>query len=212
MMTNELHLLPKVFETLELISKEFDVIKIDRKNTLNQLGKFIQEKAHHDDNVNLNFICTHNSRRSHMAQLWSQAAALYYQVPNVFCFSGGTVATAFNQNAVNALQYFGFQISKASETENPLYLVRFSETDLVVEAFSKRFDDPVNPQDNFVAILTCSDADEACPVVPGASARFLIKYDDPKMFDGTELEQQKYRETALEIGREMMFAFSRINS
>ena len=55
--------------------------------------------------------------------------------------------------------------------------------------------------------MTCNNADEGCPLVIGAEARFPIKYDDPKAFDGTELQTQKYAERSLEIASEMFWVF-----
>jgi len=49
-------------------------------------------------------------------------------------------------------------------------------------------------------------------MVFGAEARFPIKYDDPKAFDGTELMNEKYSERSLQIASEMYYVFSQINS
>jgi arsenate reductase len=160
----------------------------------------------------LNFICTHNSRRSHIAQLWGQAAASYYGVKDVFCFSGGTEATAFNPRAVKAMQSVGFDIQKIKEGENPVYEVRFSTNEFPVVAFSKKYDDPFNHNQNFAAVMTCSHADENCPLVLGATTRIAITYDDPKDFDGTALEEATYSERANQIGREILFTFSKVRN
>ncbi|MDZ7763692.1 MAG: hypothetical protein U5K00_04605 [Melioribacteraceae bacterium] len=145
-------------------------------------------------------MCTHNSRRSHISQIWAQTAAEYYNIPNVKCYSGGTEATAFNPRAVNAMTKAGFKIEKKDNSDNPVYLVYYSDEKEPVKCFSKVYSDEFNPQKDFAAIMTCSDADENCPVVFGAEARFPIRYDDPKEFDGTELEEEKYDERVEQIG------------
>ena len=64
-------------------------IPIERKSTLQLLADFIIEKVKTGEEISLNFICTHNSRRSHLSQVWAQTMAHYFKVTNVFCYSGG---------------------------------------------------------------------------------------------------------------------------
>lgn len=201
-------LLPSLQKTAERLTAEFNQIPESRKEILKQLTQFVQDKAATGKPVYLNFICTHNSRRSHISQLWAQAAAHYYGIKNIVCFSGGTEATAFNPRAVKALQDVGFNISKIKEGDNPVYEVQYAEGDAPVIAFSKKYDDPFNHNQDFAAIMTCSHADSNCPMVLGASKRIALTYDDPKDFDGTPLESAKYVERVNEIGREILYAFS----
>ena len=67
-----------------------------------------------------------------------------------------------------------------------------------------------NPEKDFAAVMTCSHADEHCPFIPGATARIALTYDDPKDFDDTPLESEKYRERVMQIGREILYAFSQV--
>lgn len=205
-------LLPAIDSIVRRLGSEFDRIPNERKEILKQLTGFVQNKVKDGKKVYLNFICTHNSRRSHLAQLWAQAAAYYYGIPGVECFSGGTEATAFNPRAVTALQKAGFQITISKDGENPVYEVRYSQNAPAVIAFSKKYDDPFNHNKDFAAIMTCSHADENCPLVLGASARIALTYDDPKEFDGTPIEAAKYSERVNEIGREILFAFAQVQS
>lgn len=207
-MLNKNALLSSLTPTVEKLTKEFGQIPFERKEILKQLVSFVESKA--GQKVYLNFICTHNSRRSHLSQIWAQTAAHYYNVPNVICFSGGTEATAFNPRAVKAMQQEGFSITMKKEGDNPIYEVRFSEGAEPVIAFSKKYDDPFNHNQDFAAVMTCSHADENCPLVLGASARIALTYDDPKNFDGTPLEAAKYTERVNEIGREILYAFSQV--
>lgn len=203
-------LLPALRVTLEQLTKEFNQIPSHRKETLKEVAQFIQYKNTVRQKVYLNFICTHNSRRSQISQLWAQTAAYYYGIPGVECFSGGTESTAFNPRAVKAMQEAGFNITKTKEGDNPVYEVHFSNHAIPVQAFSKKYDDPFNPANNFAAIMTCSHADENCPLVLGASVRFSITYDDPKDFDGTPQETAIYKERVYQIGREILFTFSQV--
>ncbi|HEV8513792.1 MAG TPA: protein-tyrosine-phosphatase [Cyclobacteriaceae bacterium] len=199
-----------LMKTVDQLTSEFELIPEDRKKLLKELTDFVEEKFKTHEEISLNFICTHNSRRSHIAQIWAQTAAHYFNISNVKCFSGGTEATAFNPRAVKAMQDVGFNISKVKEGDNPQYEVRFSSDAAQIISFSKKYDDPLNQSKDFGAIMTCSHADDNCPMVLGASKRIAITYDDPKDFDGTTQEAEKYAERVREIGREMLFVFSRI--
>lgn len=201
-------LFPSLLSAITKFESAFEQITPERKAVINQLTDFIVNKIHSGAPIQLNFICTHNSRRSHISQLWAQAAAAYYEIENVHCFSGGTEATAFNPRAVKAMSEVGFQILKKDDSVNPCYEVRFSNTHSPVIAFSKVYNDALNPQKDFAAVMTCSHADENCPLVLGASTRIALTYNDPKEFDGTPLEASKYAERVNEIGREIFFAFA----
>jgi arsenate reductase len=197
-------------KTVSQLTAEFSEIPAARRPVINELTQFVQERVNAKLPVYLNFICTHNSRRSHLSQLWAQAAAYYYGIQNVSCYSGGTEATAFNPRAVKAMRDAGFKIVTQKDGENPIYEVRFADEAPPVIAFSKTYDDPFNHNQDFAAVMTCSHADENCPLVLGSSARIALRYDDPKAFDGTALETAKYAERVREIGREILFAFSQV--
>jgi len=207
------HLLrTKLKKQIQEFETQFREILTERKTVLQQLTDFIQQKQKLNVAIDLNFICTHNSRRSHIAQLWAQAAAAYYGIENVHCFSGGTEATAFNPRAVKAMKDAGFIITKTKEDANPVYEVRYADGAEPVIAFSKTYDDPFNHTKDFAAIMTCSHADENCPLVLGASGRIALTYDDPKEFDGTPQEAEKYAERVHQIGSEIFYAFSQVKA
>lgn len=184
-----------------------------RQEELRGLASIILEET--EDETGLLFVCTHNSRRSQMAQAWATAAAQYYGVAQLTFFSGGTEATAFNPRAVRALQEAGFQIGdlpEEDESGNTRYTVETGEQLPKATYFSKKYGHSANPDSNFVAIMVCSDADEACPVVDGAAARFALTYDDPKHFDGTPSEATKYTERSQQIAREMFFLMNLVKA
>ncbi len=148
--------------------KEFDQIPAARKEELWALTRYVQKKVAASQSVQLTFICTHNSRRSHLSQLWAQVAAYYFGVPGVQTYSGGTEATAFNPRAVRAIEEAGFKVEKTGEEPNPVYLVQYTENNPPVSAFSKIYDEGGNPTTDFGAVMTCTHADENCPFIPGA--------------------------------------------
>jgi arsenate reductase len=176
------------------------------------LADYIQKAQNNHETIRLNFICTHNSRRSHLAQIWAQTMAFHFGLKNIFCYSGGTEATAMFATVVTTLQHQGFQIQQLSVAENPIYALKYAQNEAPVICFSKTYNHSFNPQNQYVAIMTCSSADEGCPVVLGASARFSIQYDDPKAYDYTDLQSEKYAERSLEIAKEMWWVFQAIRS
>ena len=210
--TEEIELLTSLESYVEQSLSDFDQISDERKKDLEGISEYISKKVAAKDTINLILICTHNSRRSHLSQLWAQVAAYYYSVPNVLTYSGGTEATAFNSRAVKAIKKAGFEVDQTDSTDNPRYKVTLSKEAEPVLAFSKKFADEFNPQDNFAAIMTCSSADEACPFVPGADARFAIPYEDPKAADNTPEEEAKYDERCRQISVEMLYMFSKVKA
>lgn len=197
--------LQKTIESLDA-----NVISDNRKDVLQPLIEYIQNKVNANEEIRLNFICTHNSRRSHLSQIWAQTMAYHFKIKNVFCYSGGTETTAMFPKVSETLENQGFEIQKLSDEQNPVYAVKFDENKHPVICFSKVYFDDFNPKSHFGAIMTCNNADEGCPMVFGADARFPIKYDDPKVFDGTELMNEKYTERSLQIATEMYCVFSQI--
>ena len=195
---------------VDSISQHLEGIDSSRKQELNILADYIQESLQKDTTVQLTYICTHNSRRSHMAQLWAAVAAHYYGVKGVKTYSGGTETTAFNQRSVACLQRQGFEITPLNEDKNTLYAVVFSPKVPAVKSFSKVYNDSNNPQNGFIAVMTCSHADEACPVVNGATKRVAIPYTDPKISDGTTLESQTYYDRSAQIATEAFYVFKRV--
>ncbi len=172
--------------------------------------EFIQSKVSYQQEIRLNFICTHNSRRSHLSQIWAQTMAHYFDIKNVFCYSGGTETTALFPMVAENLQNSGFQIKKISEGKNPVYSLKYAENKHPIICFSKKLDDDFNPKSEFAAILTCNSANEACPFVFGAEQRIPITFEDPKEFDNTPQQAEKYAERSLQIATEMFYVFSQI--
>lgn len=202
---------PRLERYIEARMDEFDEIPAARKLILDEFSSYLQKAERERDPTRLTFICTHNSRRSHMAQLWASVAARHFQFRNVRCFSGGTESTAFNPRAVASLQRAGFEIlAKQPPMDNPRYLVRFSDEMPNQICYSKRFDDPANPQSDFCAVLVCSDADQQCPSVRGATERIALPFEDPKNADGTVRESAAYDERCRQIARELLYVFSKV--
>jgi protein-tyrosine phosphatase/arsenate reductase len=203
-------LYPKIKTHCDRLILEFDIISDERKTLLKKISDYIQQKIDADLPVQLMYVCTHNSRRSHFGQIWAAVASNYFDIQNVHTYSAGTEATTFHPHAIAALREIGFIVVQENESENPMYSVKFGSPTDYVSCFSKTVIDPVNPQSDFAAIMTCSDADENCPFIPGVELRIGSTYEDPKAYDGTDLQNEKYIERSLQIARECLFVFSKL--
>ena len=185
-------------------------ISKERKEVLDVLVEYIIKKRTENSVVNLNFICTHNSRRSHLSQAWAQALAYYFNIKNVFCYSGGTETTALFPMAAKTLENTGFDIQTIADGSNPIYAIKYSDNEHPIIGYSKKFDSKFNPKSDFAAILTCSSADQDCPFIAGAEVRIPITFEDPKAFDHTPQQTKKYQERSLQIATDLKYVFSKI--
>lgn len=199
-------LYPKIRESLQELALR-EEIPPARKGQLDQLAGYVRSQVSAGQPARLVFICTHNSRRSHFGQLWAKVLADHYGVAPVETFSGGTEATALHPNAIRALREIGFQVTGDRSEANPRYAIRYSDALPPLQAWSKVYTDPANPQEGFCAIMTCSEADEACPAVFGAQVRISLPFSDPKQADGTPAEAATYRDRSLQIAAELDYVF-----
>ena len=197
-------LLNQLGDKVEELLATFEAISPERRKLLLGLSGYIRLKRQKKLPIQLVFICTHNSRRSQMAEAWARVAAYHFGLADIQVYSGGTEVTAFHPNAVRALRSAGFSIQAISSGGNPVYSITIAKG-VSWNAYSKVYDDTTLPDKSFVAIMTCSEADATCPSVSGADLRLPIRYEDPKISDGTQQESSIYTTRANEIGREMLF-------
>jgi len=184
-------------------------ISDSRKLILKELVKYIKTKKASKSEVHLNFICTHNSRRSQFCQIWAETASAYYN-KKIYCYSGGLVVTEFNINAVNTMKKCGFDVIK-SGSKNPTYSLYYSNSRVrPISVFSKLYNDPVNKANSFAAITTCSDAEENCPFILNAKKRIFLQYDDPKLFDNLPNKMEKYFDCSFQIASELFYVFRNV--
>ncbi|MBI1267938.1 MAG: protein-tyrosine-phosphatase [Cryomorphaceae bacterium] len=201
---------PEINSYIAEVVQQFNSIDDERRAQLQKLALYIKSKSTANEDVKIVYICTHNSRRSHMSQLWGMIAANYYGVQGVSTYSGGTETTAFNPRSVACLQRAGFEIEQKTEGENPIFAVTYADGVPAVESFSKVYTHESNPKENFVAVMTCSHADKNCPSVDGASMRIALPYEDPKAADNTPEESAVYDERCRQIAIEEFFLFSQV--
>ena len=201
-MNNLLPSLNRYFNNLDTHS-----ISNERRKILQVLIDHAISKRENGESIILNFVCTHNSRRSQISQIMGQVAAHYYSI-DVVCYSGGTEVTAFHSNAIEAIRRTGAEIHIKGEN-NPVVFVRYSDSRPPLSCFSKVYDDVYNRSANFAAVMTCAHADENCPLILNAT-RIPVRYEDPKRSDGTDEMESVYDATVNEIATEMKYVFEKI--
>jgi arsenate reductase (thioredoxin) len=205
-------LLPPLRSYVDEVAGSLDAVPDERKVVLGDIARTIAGRLEDGHDANLTFICTQNSRRSHMSQIWAQTAARYYGLDRVHAYSGGTQETCCNPRTITAMRRAGFTVEDATTGDNPVYLIRYADDRPPIRAYSKRYNTDDNPKEGFIALMTCSAADKSCPVVKGAVARYAIHYVDPKLCDDTPSETTAYNERCREIAREMFYIMSEVRS
>ncbi|SEC89286.1 arsenate reductase [Tenacibaculum sp. MAR_2009_124] len=197
--------LTKTIQNLKVSS-----IPKERTVLLNSFAQLLQSKKDEQKNINLNFICTHNSRRSHLSQIWMQTLANFFNLDKVFCYSGGTESTAIASPIIKTLKDQGFNIQTISQGKNPIHAIKYDSNTAPIIGFSKEYFSDFNPKSNFIAIMTCSQADEGCPLVLGTDNKIPLTFEDPKAFDNTPLQDEKYLERSTQIATELYYVLSQI--
>ena len=119
--------------TLAKLGPLQNTISEERKALLRKIAGYISEKLAKRETVKMSFICTENSRRSHLSHLISAAIIKHFGLP-IQTFSGGTKVSACNPRTIAALERAGFIIEKPLG-DNPKYRLvlnrmtnRFSRT------------------------------------------------------------------------------------
>lgn len=204
-------------------------VPADRQDELKSLATYIAKSIKQDGTADIMFICTHNSRRSHFGQIWAAAAAHHLGIEGIKTYSAGTEATAFNARAIAAVERAGMiaehipdptllqkqdtsnqqlRFVNAFDLNNKVMMITVGKGAKPVFCFSKTIDHPLNPTGDFGAVMTCSSADAACPIVKGANYRVAIPYVDPKVSDGKPEESATYDERCLQISTEMLWVMN----
>ena len=188
------------------------VIDDSRKELLNKIVIQIVVERKKIKKVKLNFICTHNSRRSQLAQVWAHYAIQYFKLKQIKSYSGGTEITSVHKNIIRTLQCadFKFLLIEFSH-KNPVYEISYKSMKKPIIIFSKPYDDVSNKKP-FIAITTCGTADKNCPFIPDALKKIHLPYIDPKYSDNTTESSKIYLETSLQIAAEMHFIFKRVKN
>ncbi len=200
----------KMYPSLNKFITELDQeISKERKVLLQVLIDYVQKRKDTAEPIKLNFICTHNSRRSHLCQVWAKTMAAYFGVRYIKSYSGGTDETAVYHKIAETLINQGFEIQKLGNGTNATYKLSFDSDSCPMTLFSKKYDDSYNPKQGYAAVMTCNDADQNCPIIFGEQ-RISLPFIDPKVSDGTERQAEVYAERSTQIASEMKYVFSQI--
>jgi hypothetical protein len=204
---------PELMSYCQSLQDEFVNVPDSTGKMLKEAGTYIIDHLNSGRETSISFVCEHNSRKSHLGQVWTQMAAQYYGIDSVICYSGGTTPTYVNQRIIKALENTGFQISeKGIAGEGPIYYLNYNKPSQGFEIFSKRYDHAMNPDTNYIAISLCYNPEECCPITGGADEQLTIPYPDLQPYDNTPLETKMYDEQCRMIARDMFFMMNYVNS
>src|SRR4051812_42904205 len=71
------HLLPGLRPYVRQVVHDLPMVSAERRLVLDEIATNIPAQLEAGKPAQLTFICPHNSRRSHMSQIWAQTAAYY---------------------------------------------------------------------------------------------------------------------------------------
>ncbi len=185
-------------------------ISEERKELLLGAADTVYQHYKEKGKIQLVFVCTHNSRRSQLSEVLAILAAKQYNL-SITTFSAGTEATSVHENTMLALKEVGVSYSTVQHENQTAYLLT-SQAMGEKTLFSKTLQHESLPTQDFFAFMTCDQAAENCPFVPGAVKRIPLTYQDPKVSDSTPQALETYGKTATQILSEMMFIFAQINA
>jgi len=186
-----------------------DLPKAERQGTLDGIAQHLSEET----SIAVNFICTHNSRRSHLCEIMFRSACTYYQLENVATYSGGTEGTALYPVVAESCARHGFttkEVQAHGQRAWKIFHPTLEEEKNTPLLFSKEYHHANNAQEGYHAIMVCDSANEACPVVFGAKQRHSLLFVDPKHSDGSSEQADVYDSTLRTIAGEMGYIVRKI--
>jgi len=190
------------------VEANLSAVPADRQDELKSLANYIAKSIKADGTADVMFICTHNSRRSHFGQIWAAAAAHHLGIQGVRMIAEHIPDPILLQQLDTSNKQL--RMVNAIDLNNKVMMITAGKGAKPVFCFSKTIDHPLNPTADFGAVMTCSSADAACPVVKGANFRVAIPYVDPKVSDGKAEEAATYDERCLQIATEMLWVMQAV--
>lgn len=189
---------------------EGQLISEERKALLNSVVEYIVNNAQASKVSHLVFVCTHNSRRSQMAQFWAHYLSDHYGL-RINAYSGGTEVTALAPQAAKVIEELGINYTvDHKSSSNPTYQFKMDPGNKDIELYSKLFTEITESLTAFASLMCCAQAEESCPFVPGTELRISLNYQDPKRADGTANEAAAYHNCLILIGSEINYILSEV--
>ena len=197
---------PQLHQLLKQLGKEREHISGTRIAKLRRIADVISIGLREANPLTVVFVCTHNSRRSQLAELWFRTLSTVYGLEDITVASAGTEATAFNEKMIHALELAGFEFQISGNSNNPTYHQLTADHNITgPPMYSKTLEQAFTRPVHGVAIMVCDSAADVCPHVPNIRYRAELLYKDPKISDDTPEEAAVYDARVREIGREMLF-------
>lgn len=203
-------LYPILNEYVRDFPKEFRKIPEERRFRLNEIIYFLEEQELNKAPWQLLFVSTNQSSVSQMAQVWSKAAAYYFDFKNLSSYSGGLDPDNISVSTIKALEKAGFIVYNTDVNGVDVYKVKYSYNLQPILTFSKKIDHIRNPSGDFMAVIVDENADLNIQNIKGTYNRLLLRYDDPIGYEGSELEDQVFDESCRQVAVEMFYVFAQL--
>jgi hypothetical protein len=203
-------LYPILNEYVRDFPKEFRKIPEERRFRLNEMVYFLEGQYQNNAPWQITFISTNESTVGQMAKAWSKAAAYYFGFKNFEPYSGGIKPGEISVRTIVALEKAGFIVYKSHINEVDVYRIKYSFNLEPVIAFPKKINHTKNPGNNFMAVILDGNADLNINNVRGTYDRLFLEYEDPKGYEGSDLENQKFNESCRQVAVEMFYVFSQL--
>lgn len=186
----------------------FNSFSKKRLKILDQLMVYLKELVAKKLELNVIFVCTHNSRRSQFAQFWLDTFLHNFGIENYNIFSAGTVETEVHKNVISVIEHYGFTVTKDSEINNKKYKIALGKG-YEINLFSKEITSVLEAGlGSFVLIFVCDSAYENCPFVIENQKHFSLTFEDPGRYDEDLNALEYYQKCAYKIAAEMHYLAS----
>jgi hypothetical protein len=205
-------LYPILNEYVRDFPDEFRKIPEERRYRLNEMVYYLEDQRKQKAPTQITFISTNEATVSQMAQAWSKAAAYYFGFTDFQPYSGGLNPDLISENTIIALEKAGFIVYKSDVGGLSVYRIKYSYNLDPIIAFPKKISHTKNPGDNFMAVILDGNADLNINNIEGTYNRLFLEYEDPKGYEGSEIEKDKFNESCKNVAVEMFYVFSQLHN
>ena len=182
---------------IEARTTEFGLVETDRRLRLDAIASYVRSKVRQQRAASLLFLGRHNSRRSHLAQVWAQTVAAWCEVGVVISYSAGVQPTRLAPAAVDALRRAGFVVDLGQDPSTAKVSFRADAPPMI--CYAKDYEALQVPQRNWCAVSVDAGVAAGFPALDEAEERVVLPLEDP---DDDAL--------CARVARDLLYAFTQV--
>ena len=168
-----------------------------RKKRLDNIASVINENLNKTRSIV--FLCTHNSRRSQICEVWGKVFAEIYR-KKININSAGAFKTVVHSQVYESIVKCGLVVDNKKEIF--FDKKKFKLNSKTIDSLTMK---------NFIAVMTCSNAEKSCPNDPRSIRNIKMFFNDPRIYDETDKMSREYLNTTIYIAEELNYIFKNIN-